>query len=87
MVEADGSLQNCSFQQKWFWPPWLSSYGCRQDVGNYQCVDYDDDELQLDPGIPFNSFFVASCPTSFCVCVCRDWLKFFSYTSFRSFRV
>ncbi len=21
-----------------------------QDVGNYQCVDYDDDELQVDPG-------------------------------------
>ena len=53
-------------------------YGCRQDVGNYQCVDYDDDELQLDPGMPFDSFFVASYPTtpglietSFCVCVSR----------------
>jgi hypothetical protein len=31
-----------------------------QDVGNYQCVDYDDDELQVDPGrgIVFSTYFI-----------------------------
>jgi hypothetical protein len=30
-----------------------------QDVGNYQCVDYDDDELQVDPGREISTLYCA----------------------------